>query len=221
MWNSGDPSCQPPPMMSQYNGSNFASNNGLSNTAARKASTMPHSPPWDIGTARSSATLRYTDRWTNMHHNDLLAMQASRSRPWSWGSLVYAMFVCGCCNIGGFCCGTIATVTAMTSYVDHKVGDYKRAAKKRRISLCLSSLGLIFGLSIIAVLLLLYFLLPEFNKIVNDAFTSVHTNIKKHNVTDTEGDNSPQSGTWLQMSDMRWHSILMVVWQKSKLDSSN
>lgn len=182
----------PPMMSSQYNGSNFTSN-GLS-TAARKASTMPHSPPWDVGTNRSSATLRYTDRWSNMHHNDLLTLRANRGREWSWGSLVYAMFVCGFCNIGGFFCGTIATVSAMTSYVDHKVGDYKRSAKKRRISLCLSSLGLLFGLASIAVLLLLYFLMPDFNEAVNEAFTSIQTSVTQHNVTETT-DNSSQSGT--------------------------
>lgn len=204
MWSVGSSSS--PPMMSNYtgngnyNGSSVYLGNGLS-TAAKKSSTMPHSPPWDVGTtSRSNATMRYTDRWNSMHRNEMMAMRSSTRRQWSWGSLVYGMFVCGCCNVGGLFFGSIATVIAMLQYTDHKSADYSRAARKRRISLCLSSVGLILGLMTLAVLLLLYFFLPSVHIAVNDIFSSIQTSVRQRNITSSGQGNSSsnaKTSTWL------------------------
>jgi len=161
-----------PPPVPPYN------TNGM----GRKCATLPQQP-WDAQTVTTSPnnnTLRF-DRWPM--GNDVIAVRTNVRKPWSWCTLSYAIFSCCCCNIGGAFFGSLSIIIAMLSYTDHKATDYHRASKKRRTSLCLSSVGVVLGLIGITILLLIYFLVPSVNEAVNNALTSFDIKMVSRNVT--------------------------------------
>ena len=81
----------------------------------------------------------------------------SRERPrWSWCSTGWSIFSLICCPTWVLC-NVLGLVFSLTSYADHKTGDYERSNYKRKCSWGWTVTAIILGLlSILAVLLIIF-----------------------------------------------------------------
>lgn len=161
MWSIDTPSPVPPPPVNSYP------------TASRRSNTLSNPAPWEVSHPPSKAgTLHNQDRWATLRGNELIALRGT-SKSWSWCSMIYSVFTCCCCNIGGSIFGTIAVILSILSYTDHKVHDYKSSSKKRRIAVCLASVGVVIGVLGLTLFLLAYFYVPGINTSINSIFQSL------------------------------------------------
>jgi hypothetical protein len=67
------------------------------------------------------------------------------SVPWSWGSLITAMVSTLCC----FLLGSVATVMAILSYVDHSTKQFERSKAKKSVAYGLGIAGIVIGTIIV------------------------------------------------------------------------
>ena len=63
---------------------------------------------------------------------------------WSWAATITSIVTMICCSCGATC-GFVGLINAIHAYVDHKVGDFKRAAHKRRCAWGFTIAGIVVG----------------------------------------------------------------------------
>ncbi|KAK2155753.1 hypothetical protein LSH36_232g02017 [Paralvinella palmiformis] len=69
---------------------------------------------------------------------------------WNWLNLVISIASIFCCSV----CGVLATVTSVLAYVDHRVGDFNAAHRKRVASYGLALSALIVGVICMVIIVL-------------------------------------------------------------------
>lgn len=146
MWSAGPQTSPEHPI--------FAYSNG-----AFHNSTIPApGARWQGAATSPSSTARLSDLQTIQEEpTGSLRPSKVKQQHWSWGSLIYSLFVCVFCNVSGLLCGTVAAIISMLAYTDHKTADYTHSIKKRKVSLCCSTVGLVLGVLVIAGTVVLYF----------------------------------------------------------------
>ncbi|KAK2160049.1 hypothetical protein LSH36_141g06053 [Paralvinella palmiformis] len=77
------------------------------------------------------------------------------SVPWSWGSLITAMVSTLCC----FLLGSVATVMAILSYVDHSTKQFERSQAKKSVAYGLGIAGIVIGTIIVVTTIVLTYTL--------------------------------------------------------------
>lgn len=76
--------------------------------------------------------------------------EPAQEPAWNWLNLVLSIASIFCCSI----CGVLATVTSVLAYVDHRVGDFNAAQRKRVASYGLALSALVVGVLCMVIVIL-------------------------------------------------------------------